>query len=291
MLTAARQEAPEPLKWVVRAAWRGLRRKGGRAGLVGRGTVQDLYYWIADGQTDTIVLLNNFFSDFFPTIKTATTGTLTLLDANGSQIGTTSVSVPHLGFRKLRVSHLLSEWLGENTGKITFGNMYFTLDIPEAVTQRLVDIPGPFYFWHRFYIEYVRSGAQPAWVHCVDKTYVHRLGSTRLKRWYPSPIVRDWAPEIPFILENYRQVQVILANRTHKPAKPILSVRDTKDNEKSFPAVIAPNGVHRFVLDRKTLEGLAPDALRLKMRGIPTSWSRPLLFKEFRNGSISTMHC
>ena len=285
------QSPPTPLKSAVRSLMFMTGRHWARPSLVGRGTVQDLYYWVCDGRIDTNVLLNNFYSVFFPTIDTATSGTLLIHDPQGRPIGTTTVPVGHLQCVKLTLSHLLRDWRRPGEPAPECGNLLVTLAIPNAVLETLSEVRGPFYFWHRFYIEYVTAASQPAFTHCVDKTWILRHGQPRAVPWYRRPQVRDWAPEMPLNIDEYRRVWVILMNRTPRPVRLTLTIEDTQDRARHFPATISSRAVHRFELSRETLDGLAPRALRMRVSGMPTTWARPVLFKEFENGTISAMHC
>lgn len=292
MLQTLRRMLPPPIKTAVRSfMFRTTGRHWLQPALVGRGTVGDYYYWMADGTIDTNVLLNNFYSVFYPERETATTGTLTLNDPTGKPLGTQHVSVGHMGCVKLRVSDLLDAWCRPGEPRPTYGSMLFTLEIPPEVLSALEVFEGPFYFWHRFYIEYVRPGSQPAFVHCVDKTMIHRHGGVRPTRWYPRPRVRDWAPEMPLNIEDYQRLYVIMINRTVRPARMTLTVADCEDRIRTFEATVRPDHVHRFELNQENLRGLNFEGLRMRLSGMPTTWARPILFKEFTNGTISTMHC
>lgn len=291
MFDTLRRVAPPSLKAAAKAVLLKMGRSPGRPSLVGRGTVQDLYYWVCDDRVDTNILLNNFYSVFFPQIETATTGTVTVHDPHGEPIGRVDVSVGHLQCVKLTLSRLLRQWRSAGAPAPQFGNLLFTLAIPSAVLDALSGTQGSFYFWHRFYIEYVTRTAQPAFVHCVDKTVILRHGDGRGTLWYRRPRVRDWAPEMPLNIDDYRRLYVILMNRTPRPARVTLAVEDVEDRVMRVSAVISPSGVHRFELNRDILRGLAPEALRIGVSGMPTTWARPVLFKEFENGTISAMHC
>lgn len=289
LMQVLKHVTPQPL----RTMGGGLMRSWQGVGLParGRGTVQDLYYWVADGRVDTNVLLNNFYSVFFPTVKTDTQGTVSLFAADGTPLGTTSAVVGHLQCVKLTVSRLLRQWGHAGATAPPFGGLLFTMHVPPAVLEKLSDIPGPCYFWHRFYIEYVTAASQPAFVHCVDKTLIFRHGRPRPLRWYRRPQVRDWALEMPLNIDDYRRLFVVLMNRTLRVAPLTLTVEDANDQAEHFTAAIPPNGVHRFELNRQVLRRLAPGELRMRVSGLPTTWARPVLFKEFENGTISTMHC
>lgn len=291
VLDTVRGVVPTSVKAVIKTAILKMGRNLDRPSLVGRGTVQDLYYWVCDDRVETTVLLNNFYSVFFPRLETATTGTVTINDPQGRPLGTAKVSVGHLQCVKLSVARLLREWEDADQPRPTFGNMLMTLAIPPAVLDALSTAKGSFYFWHRFYIEYVTRTAQPAFVHCVDKTLILRHGDDHGTLWYRRPRVRDWAPEMPLNIEDYRRLYVILMNRTPRPVRLTLTIEDTQDRARHFPATIRPRAVHRFELRRETLHGLAPRALRMRVSGMPTTWARPVLFKEFENGTISAMHC
>lgn len=278
------------LKVAAKTALLKMERNVDRPSLIGRGTIQDLYYWVCDDRIDTNILLNNFYSVFFPRLETATVGTVTIHDPQGRRLGMTEVSVGHLQCVKLTLSHLLRQW--RPTGKpAQFGSLLFALAIPPAVLEALSTAQGSFYFWHRFYIEYITRAGQPAFVHCVDKTAILRHGRSRAVPWYPRPMARDWALEMPLNIDEYRRLFVILMNRSSRPVPLALTVTDDQDRAKRFPATLPPRAVHRFELSRQILYGLAPSALRMRVVGMPTTWARPVLFKEFDNGTISAMHC
>jgi hypothetical protein len=99
-------------------------------------------------------------------------------------------------------------------------------------------------------------------------------------------------PEIPIDLTVYARLSVVVVNRTDGAAPLTLTVTDGADAARAWDAVVAPRGAHRFALTAGDLGGgLDPRHLRLRLDGIPTRWGRPVVFKEFRNGAISAMHC
>ena len=73
------------------------------------GTVQDLYYWTADGSLDTVLLLQNYFSALYPEVDTETTGSVTLFDSQGGGLATSTFNLPQNGTAKLRVSSILRD--------------------------------------------------------------------------------------------------------------------------------------------------------------------------------------
>ena len=254
-------------------------------GLKGTGTVQDLYYWVADGHLDTLLLLQNYFTVFYPTIPTDTMGVLDIFDEQGISLGSKRISVGGFGCTKLRVSSVLKELQAE--AQCTFGTLQWHLDVPKEVPAR----EPSFYFFDRFYIGYVNKQNQPCFVHGVDRTRIYREDKPAIRQWYRPGRKYEWAPEIPVDIDNYKEFEVILINRTSRIAKLSLMLLDSKDQSRSWESEIQPNGVHRFELTPEATSGLIPRELRMRIRGMPTPVGRPLVFKKFANGAISVMHC
>jgi hypothetical protein len=261
------------------------RRHWAHPGLKGTGTVQDLYYWVADGSLDTLLLLQNYFSVFYPMADTHTQGTITLFDDAGRELGSTTFELAPFGCVKLTVSSLLSD-LGVFPGP-SFGTLECHLTVPAELLRSV----GPLYFFDRFYIGYTNSRAQPTFVHGVDRTHIYREDRASVKWWYGASKTHEWAPEIPVLMSDYERFSVILINRSNRRARPNLVVSDWDDQSRRWEANIESGGVHRFELTSQNTAGLAPRELRLRIKGMPTRRGRPVVFKEFRNGAISVMHC
>lgn len=264
-------------------------RHWARPRLTGRGTVQDLFYWVCEDGVDTVVLLSNFYSAFFPGLDTATTGRLLVYDADGQPLGEKQVSVGHLQGARFVLSDLLRE-LAPGRSDARFGSLVTVLDIPPAVIGALRTVEGPFYFWHRSYIGYTTSAGQFAFVHDVDTALAWKQGAPAPIRWYGAVKPRDWAPEMPVEIDDYARLHVVLLNRAKGRADVVLRVSDSLEQERRFEGSMAPNGALRFELTAGALAGLERRDLRLRVEGISTAYGRPLLFKQFRNGTISVSH-
>lgn len=256
--------------------------------LTERGVINDLYYWVADGHLDTLLPLQNYFSVFFPDLKTETRGTLFLYSCHGQKIGEIPFTLGANALYRLRVSDALQR-LGAKVPE-GYGTLLCDLHIPEEVL-RFLNPKEPFYFWDRFYIGYLSPENQPCFVHGVDKTYILHSGRRELVPFYPTGKGYTWLPEIPVNIELYRRLWVILINRTRTSRRLTLTVSDRQDACRSWSHQIPPFGVHRFELDRTHTRGLDPEEMRLKVEGIPSRWGRPILFKQFPSGAISAMHC
>ena len=92
-------------------------------------------------------------------------------------------------------------------------------------------------------------------------------------------------------IDDYQRFSVIMLNRTSRPTNVTLTLSDSKDESLNWSAEIPPKGVHRFALSREDTQPLASSELRMRIGGMPTQFGRPMVFKEFRNGAISVMHC
>ena len=252
------------------------------------GTVQDLYYWIADGKLDTLLLIQNYFSALYPALNTETTGTISIYSKDGLFLGSKNFSIPHCGCAKLRVSGLREEL--QIPPDHSFGTVEVNIAIPEDVMEHTRE-ETPLYFWDRFYIGYTNSEQQACFVHGVDKTHIYHEGSPDATDWYKKPKDHPWAPEIPIDMDDYHKLSVILINRTSGNAKVTLILSDTENGSLSLEAQIPAKGVHRFELNRERTAGLVSTEMRMRVQGMATQFGRPVVFKEFPNGAISAMHC
>jgi len=254
----------------------------------GFGTVQDLYYWVADGDLDTVLLLQNYFSALYPAASTETRGTVTFYDKSGVSLGEETFSLPHLGSAKFRLSSSLERQQSPQDN--TFGTLEVNIDIPKDVLDRLRS-QRSMYFWDRFYIGYTNRHGQVCFVHGVDKTYIYRAGKAGPSFWYKTPENRQWAPEIPVDILDYKKFSVIMLNRTSRSADVTLTLTDIEEISRSWSAEIPSKGAHRFELTPEDVAGLVPTEMRMRVQGMASRYGRPVVFKEFANGAISAMHC
>ena len=88
-----------------------------------------------------------------------------------------------------------------------------------------------------------------------------------------------------------RSFNVIVTNRTSRPTSISLTLSDSNDNSVSWTARVPSIGVHRFELTAESTADLMAGELRMRIKGMATQFGRPVVFKEFRNGAISAMHC
>ena len=175
------------------------------------GTVQDLYYWVSDGDLDTLLVLQNYFSALFPTVETATTGKITVYSPDGIRLGEKSFDVPKFGGARFRVSSLLEDL--NISSEHDYGVLEVYIAIPEAIIGHIKDQKS-FYFWDRFYISYTNNKGQNCFVHGVDKTHIYRHGEAEPVYWTSAPENLSWAPEIPVDIEDYDKFTVLMINRS-----------------------------------------------------------------------------
>lgn len=286
-LTFLKESIPDSVKQSAKAV---LFRGGlwNQRRLSGKGVINDLYYWVCDGRRDTLLPLQNYFSVLFPDLDTQTRGTLSILSPQGRLLGKRDFSVGRRAVVKLRVGSVLKEL--RIPSREGYGTLWAHLEIPKAVLDFLPR-DEPFYFWDRFYITYLSSDQQPCFVHGVDKSVICSSRQEGPAPFYPAGKRYRWAPEIPVEMDSYERLWVILINRTVRPVRLTLTVSDAQDRSRAWSAEILPSGVHRFELNAENTGGLSAQDLRLRVDGMPTPWGRPVVFKEFRNGAISAMHC
>ncbi len=287
LMRLASRHLPPSLKSIAKTVY----FRGGHwahPSLKGFGTVQDLYYWVADEKLDSLLLLQNYFSAFFPQLDTATEGKLSLLDKDGNFLGDNEFSLGHNGGAKIRVSSMLKEL--QVSPEDPFGTLEVHLAIPEAVLDHIQDQKS-LYFWDRFYMGYTSQAGQTFFVHGVDKTNIYREDDSSPVEWYKTPKKHKWTPEIPLDIEDYERFSVVMINRTTRSSDMTLVVTDSADSSLSWNQRVPAKGVRRFELTKENTQGLEPVELRMRMDGMPSRYGRPMVFKEFANGAVSAMHC
>lgn len=256
------------------------------------GTVQDLYYWVSDGDLDTVLFLQNYFSALYPNLDNQTSGYIKVYDRQGQFLGQKHFNVPDRGGAKLRVSTLIKAFNAAPAAqKEDYGTLEVHIAIPKPVLEFIRGQQRALYFWDRFYITYVNAKGQASFVHGVDKTHIYQDGQTTPQNWHPKSVDHEWAPEIPVDIDDYEQFSMVLLNRTPDESTVTVVVSDDKDDSLRFESVIAAKGAHRFDLNQEILAGLNPKNLRLRIAGMPSQYGRPVAFKKFKNGVFSAMHC
>jgi hypothetical protein len=286
-LTKMAVRLPGPLKSLAKEAYyRG--KHWAQPDLKQFGTVQDLYYWTSEDDLDTLLLLQNYFSALYPSLDTGTEGVIRIYDPAGALLGIRRFSLAQNGCAKFRVSSLLQDIT--DGAPCTYGTLEVHIDIPRNVLDHIRP-QKPFYFWDRFYIGYVNARGHTCFVHGVDKTHIYHDGNPSPADWYKSGLSHEWAPEMPLNIAEYARFSVIMLNRTSETAAITLSILDVEDNYMSWTREIPAKGVHRFILNGDEVKDLIPTELRMRIYGMTTAFGRPAVFKEFRNGAMSAMHC
>ena len=289
LLRKVARKLPDPVRSLARTAY----YRGGHwahSDMRRFGTVQDLYYWVSDGYIDTLLLLQNYFSALYPKLDTTTTGTVSVHDRDGDHLGSQGFNLAHSGCARLRVSSLLGEF-HPDAAQLQYGTLEVNIAIPAGVMEHIKD-QSPFYFWDRFYLGYTTAKGQTCFVHGVDKTHIYREGGNQTRAdWYKPTQGLQWSPEIPVNINEYEKLSVVLINRTNATSDANLTLLDSLDNSLGWQQNIPPKGVRRFELTPGNTTGLEPTELRLQVDGLASRFGRPVVFKEFRNGAISAMHC
>jgi hypothetical protein len=257
------------------------------------GTVQDLYFWIADDEIDTILPLQNYFSVFFPNHDTATTVHIEFYGPNGGLLGSTTVALPHLATPMLRVSELLARCAPDPAAaQPTYGNLLWHIAIPMRVVEAVGAAMSPFLFWDRLYIGYVARKGGACFMHGVDKYDVRPIEGKTVP-WIKGASPGFTAqPEIPIDIAAYAELEVIVQNRASEARDFRLDVVDHRGQLVGWNARVAPRGVHRYIFSETDTQGLATERpLALSVSGLPTRYGRPILLKKFNTGALSIMHC
>lgn len=255
--------------------------------------VSDLYFWIADGEIDTTLLLDNFFSRFFPDLDTRTETNIEFFDADGRLVAKCRQELGQMATPVLWASKVLKEAGCELVGTPKgYGNVIWYTRIPDAVRSRMAELDEDMLFWDRGYIGYIGPRQQVAFIHGVDKAAV-TVQQNQRRPWMIRPEHRYVAsPEIPVEFSEYTELDLIVQNRDRNERVIDMTVSDSAGRNKSWTARVPAMGVHRFHLEPKDLSALdGSTPMRLNVSGLPTRFGRPVAFKRFSGGQFSLMHC
>jgi len=253
------------------------------------GTVQDLYYWVSDENLDTLLILQNYFSMFYPDVDTKTNGSISVYDCDGHLLIENKFVIPHCGAVKVLTSELLNGRL--TSENYSYGTLQVKIDIPDSILDLIQSDNSSFYFWDRFYLGYKNCYGQTCFVHGVDKTDIYQVDDKKGLDWYTETQNLKWAPEIPVDIENYKTFTIIMINRTRDATTIGLKISDDNDKSNNWTLEVPGRGVRKVTIDKNDINDLMANNLRIGVEGMPTQFGRPIVFKEFHNGGISAMHC
>ena len=262
-------------------------------GVRGVASISDLYFWIADGELDTVLLLENYFSRLFPDLDTRTETTVEFLDADGRTVAKHRQAIDHMAAPVLRASEVLADAGSVLRGTAdAYGNVIWYTAVPAAVRAHMAELGEDMLFWDRGYIGYLGPNRQIAFVHGVDKTAV-AMSDLRRAPWPIGPEDTFTAsPEIPVEFSEYASLEMIVQNRDTRPRTIDLQVMDVGGRELNQSKTLQPMGVARFMLNADMMDGFdASVPFRLRCTGLPTRFGRPIALKRFHDGPISLMHC
>lgn len=251
------------------------------------GCVDDLYPWRVDGGLDTRLFIQNYFSFFYPRLDTATEVRLWLDDAEGRELASKTLPVPHLGTADVSVK----AWLASLGRSERSGTLLWHVVMPASVAALSADQHA--YYTDRGYLAFVKDGVQPSFMHGIDRyaVFQERDAQTR-DRFYPEAGSYEWRPEIPLGPGlGCERLDVMTVNRAEQPVSLELLVLDgAKAVVETRRKTVPPRGLFLETLDAPLLGRLA-DRGSLRVSGLPTPWSRVMVLRHCPGGSVSPMHC
>ncbi len=250
------------------------------------GVINELYFWRLDNGIDTVVPIQNYFSNLFPDVETVTHGQIWVYDRNGIEIARSKFELPHKGMYLIRISELVGK-------DHTFGTFMWHIRMPDRVATHDLVRKNLMYFTDRGYICYEKDNNQPTFVHGVDRYAVFQGQEMESKDFFYSQpeLTRAWVAEFPVHSGMQSAIDVMLLNRTQVACDCLLTLH-RNGGEKIFETqqTILPRGAALLKLDQQTLERLC-DFGYFMVTGLPTQWGRPAITRHFPSGAISVMHC
>ncbi len=251
------------------------------------GAINELYIWRLDHGIDTVVPIQNYFSNLFPDLETETHGQIWIFDRNGAEIDRYEFQLPRQGMHLVRISELVGL-------EHTYGTFMWHICIPDSVANLELVRKNLVYFTDRGYICYEKNNTQPAFVHGVDRYAVFQCQEMVSKNlFYGEPQrARSWIAEFPIHPSMQSAIDVMLLNRTKVACDCLLTLhRNGGEKVLELAQTILPRGAAVINLDQQALDLLQSDIGYFMVTGLPTHWGRPAITRHFSSGAISVMHC
>lgn len=263
-----------PLRWKRQAQFRNY------------GVINELYLWRLDRDIETIAPIQNYFSNIFPELDTATEGTVWVYAKNGKELACHQFSLAHAGMHVVKLSELINQQ-GE------YGTFMWHIKMPHSVASSEIVRKNLVYFTDRGYVCYEKSGKQPCFTHGVDRYAVFQRQETKKYRlFYADKSERSWIPEFPLNQGMQDEIDIVLLNRSASYQSFIITIYQNGGNAIHHAEVkVAPRGVEFFTLNQNVLSLLDNRDGYFVVEGLATHWGRPAIMRHFANGSLSVMHC
>lgn len=264
-----------PLRWKRQAQFRNY------------GVINELYLWRTDRDIETIAPIQNYFSNIFPELDTATEGTVWVYDKDGEEIACHQFELAHAGMYVVKLSDLVNEQ-GE------YGTFMWHIKMPDPIASHQLVRKNLVYFTDRGYVCYEKSGKQPCFTHGVDRYAVFQRQETKKYSLFyaTGKPERSWVPEFPLSLEMQDEIDMVLLNRSASSQVFNITIYQNGGNAIHHAKVdVAPRGVGLYTLNREIILPLKNKGGYFMVEGLATYWGRPAIMRHFANGSLSVMHC
>lgn len=253
------------------------------------GTVQDLCFWRIDQGIDTVLLIQNFYSIYYPHLNTKTRVSIRCYDSRGEILCQNTYPLETRETKRISVRDLLSSVpLSES-----YGTLMWHIALPEEVASQKECADNHAYFTDRGYISYEKLNSQACFVHGIDRYAVfQKTDFDEFSHYYSPSSSFSWNGEIPISIElGCEKLDVLTINRTSKHAEISLDLLDNASNTiQSWNENVAPRGAFLKSIEKDVIESFAaPGSIRI--RGVPTEWSRMIIMRHFQGDAISVMHC
>lgn len=249
------------------------------------GVINDLYFWRSDDDIETIAPIQNFFSPLFPNLNTKTEGYVWIWDNQGKLLNEHKFVLPHMGLYELNINKF--------TPKNTIGTFMWNISMPNSVASLSEVQNEKIYFTDRGYICFLKSSAQPCFMHGIDRFSVFQKKSLiDFVPFYSGRTNKTWLAEFPLRKSNEKKIEIILINRSKKAGSFTLDIfKNGGIKLFSKNCIGQSKSVIKFTLSNDELSVLENDSGYFSVSGISTPWGRPAIMRHFENGAISVMHC
>lgn len=225
--------------------------------------------FIADGEIDTQLCFNNYFSVLYPEIHCGALGEIGLIDVSGKLLLTTVMKLAYNGSAIVSVGELLDRaGLSCSVGMVT---LLLAPGQPE-----LFEGEGKLYA--NFFTRYVDSNRRSM---CT----IHPQSAIR-----ENGPVESWRSNQAIHTQGLARLSVYQANHSESPRTITYTLFDFETNEpvlqESLDLSPLSAGVAHLPIEGRN----QPPVLYLKVDSLASPNGKPLLMRRFKNGTFSMSH-
>jgi hypothetical protein len=252
------------------------------------------HFFLHDGEITSTLHIHNFYSVFFPDIKTSTIGRVWLHDSNGNLIRHKRFEIPPFGQVYLSAKDLL------DPGDKIEGMVYVDLKPTKKIRARLRRFPNSRTMVSQtpFWVSYVDADQNYMYVHSID-TYKGKILGSLWPRSQRKPkktsTTESWKSWRILDLSLLSELEVIVMNHSSREGRCNIQIWSDDDSKLwEFPVTMKTRETKRVSVPQSLISELSESQvtrnIRVGIDGLLTPNGKPYVLMRYGVGPRSLHH-